>query len=126
VKAADIEASSKKTTGIISGITTGIGNLFSDPRTKNDLAKAKDKDVEEFVNALQEATFSYKDGYGSDGEHLGITTDELEKSRFGKQMVEETANGMKRVKLEQGFGAMLATLANQQRRIKKLESKRGK
>ena len=100
---------------------------FSDKEMKKDI-KGADKDIKSFMDALSEYSYKYKkdDMPGTfKGTNFGILAQDLEKSKAGKQMVEDTPEG-KMVNFAKGFGTVLASQANLNKRLKELESKKKK
>ena len=99
-----------------------VAQAFSDKRVKKDISKA-DKEIENFLNHLKAQNWTYKDQekYG-EGNHTGVMAQDLEKSSVGKQMVEEH-DGVKMVNYTKGFATMMASLADINKRIKKLEGR---
>lgn len=98
--------------------------LASDKNEKKDI-KAAGKDIQKFLDKLSASKYKYKDG-GSvpqkpKGENYGVMAQDLEKSKIGKNMVEDTPEG-KMVNYGKGFSAILAAQAELNERLKSLES----
>ncbi len=55
-----------------------------------------------------------------EGQHYGVMAQDLEKTPEGSAMVEDTPEG-KKVDYGQGFGTLLAAMADVHRRVKDLE-----
>lgn len=124
--AANQQAQSAVTGGLLSA-GGGIGAALiknSDKNLKKDI-KDGSKSANEFLKALSAKTFKYKDKKKSqikgNDDQLGIIAQELEKSEFGKQMVEDGPNG-KQININSGFGAVLAAQAELNKRLEALES----
>jgi len=113
---------------------------LSDKRAKKDIKASKDKasreldkmagsgsDQRKFLDALQSYEYKYKhEGKGATPQ-MGIMAQDLEKTRLGKQMVvQDAVSGLKSVDFGRGFGALLASQAELNKRIKKLEATKGR
>ena len=111
-------------TGVISGIGAAMVSK-SDKNSKKNMKKtdgeAREK-VGEFLNALDAYSFEYKNEKDGKGEHAGVMAQDLEKSEMGKQMVKDTPEG-KVVDFAQGFGALLASVAELNDEVKNLKKK---
>ena len=105
--------------GILGGIGSAVGSIFSDPKTKKNMKQANTPDVEKFLNALAPYVFEYKSG---GGKHLGVNADEVAASEYGDQLV-KSENGLKKIDVSQAFGGLLAAAINSNNRLKKLEKK---
>ena len=114
----------QKQGGILSGVSGAAATIFSDERVKKNVKAASRKDINDFVDAIQSYTYDYKDPAMGEGAHLGVLAQDLEKTKFGKQLVKPGPNGVKMVDTAQGFGSMLALIMDQQKRLKKIEGKR--
>lgn len=111
------------------GLLASLGPLaaLSDKELKKEIEKTGHT-TKDFLNALKAYTYEYKNpdmpGAGK-GRHMGVMAQDLEKAGpIGKSMVKETPNGTKMVDYGQGFGAVLAAVADIHDRLKKLESKK--
>jgi len=104
---------SKKTLGTIIGAA-------SDVRLKQDV---KSFDPDEFLDSITGYKYNYKkpDRHG-EGEHAGVMAQDLEKTEVGASLVEDTPEG-KMVDFGKGFGAILASLAQVNDRLKIVEGK---
>lgn len=101
-----------------------VGAAFaSDKNKKKDIKKADMK--KDFLDKLSAKSYKYKDSKDGKGEQLGIMAQDLEKTKVGKQMVEDTPNG-KMVNMAKGFGAVLAAQAELNKRLEQLEKKKNK
>jgi len=118
-----------KTTG---GFISGAGSIIAAPKAaaasdknlKKDISSG-DSEIQSFMDALKAHKYKYKDAE-KDGEgfHVSPMAQELEKTKVGESMVEDTPRG-KMVDYGKGFGAVLAAQANLHERMKKLEKKNG-
>lgn len=100
-----------------------IGSAFSDARGKTQLARAPRSTSQDMLDNLKPYTYDYKEPKAvgaAEGRRYGILAQDLEKSEAGKTIVFETAQG-KMIDTVQGFGLVLATLADINERLKKLE-----
>ena len=79
-----------------------------------------------FLDALQAYEYKYKHEGPNATPQLGIMAQDLEKTRLGKQMVVENELGQKHVDFGRGFGALLASQAELNKRIAKLEAAKGR
>jgi Chaperone of endosialidase len=79
-----------------------------------------------FLDALQSYEYKYKHEGKDASPQMGIMAQDLEKTRLGKQMVVENELGVKQVDFGRGFGALLASQAELNKRIKKLEAAKGR
>ena len=101
--------------------------LNSDKNVKKDVKDAKNTsmDPEHFLNKLSSSSYKYKDEKFGKGTFLSPMAQELEKAGpVGKSMVEDTPEG-KMVNYGRGFGAILAAQADLNRRLQKVEGKKG-
>ncbi len=103
-----------------------VQDVSSDENKKKVAAKAN-KQVNDMMDTLQPYAYEYKNPEepgAAPGPRVGIMAQDLEKSSIGKTLVKNTPNG-KMVDTVQGFGAVLAAQAELNRRLKKLEGKKG-
>lgn len=129
--------------GLLSGIAGAAGTaatLLSDKRAKKDIKASKNKasreldkmagsgaDQRKFLDALQSYEYRYKHEGKNATPQMGIMAQDLEKTRLGKQMVvQDAVSGLKTVDFGRGFGALLASQAELNKRIKKLEATKGR
>lgn len=104
------------------GMAGGAAAAMSDVKLKVGIKNA-DKDVENFLDNLKALKYDYKEPeVDGPGEHYSPMAQDLEKSKPGKAMVEETPRG-KQVDYAKGFGTMTASLANLNKRLRALEKK---
>jgi len=112
------------------GFLSKLGGMFSDERDKKLKSKKKPdlrNTMGEFLDKLEAKSYTYKDTSKPGtrkGQQYGITAQDLEKSKVGKTMVQDTPDG-KMVDTVGGFGAVLASQAELNKRLKALEKKKG-
>lgn len=82
------------------------------------------QESQSFLDALEPYAYNYKDPQGANGERLGVMAQDIEKTPMN-YMVKDTPDG-KMVDYGQGFGAILAAVADMHGRVKNLEGKKGK
>jgi hypothetical protein len=105
---------------IIGGVA---GGLLSDETKKKEIEPAS-KDIQEFLNALKDYKYEYKNPKFGVGKHISVMAQDLEKSSVGKSMVLDTPEG-KMVHYGKGLGLMLAAQAHLNARINKMEAENG-
>ena len=116
----DRDKSAQQTQMLGSLIAAGA-MMFSDEDLKKN-KKAAGKDMTNFLDALDAKSFEYKDSKHGEGKNYGIMAQALEKSDVGKTLVKDTPEG-KAVDVVKSFGAVLASQAELNKRLKKLEKK---
>jgi hypothetical protein len=99
----------------------------SDEKSKTKKGEGGDN-VKSFLDAIKANSYEYKDKFkdsamGGEGTFVSPMAQELEKTELGKSMVIDTPEG-KVVDYGKGFGAMLASQAMLNDRLKKLESRK--
>lgn len=112
---------------LMGGGSSSAAVAASDEKNKTKKGAGEDN-IKEFLNAIKAHSFEYKDKMknnplAGDGEYVGPMAQDLEKTELGKSMVIDTPEG-KVVDYGKGFGAMLASQAMLNERLKKLEGKR--
>ena len=75
-----------------------------------------------FLDALTAYQYEYKDPKHGKGMQLGIMAQDLQKHPVGRQMVEQTSEGLA-VNSAKGFGALLAATADMHKRLSEIETK---
>jgi len=124
------EAGARRSAAQLEGIATMGAALLpaiSDKNAKKDIKSAKNTpmDPEHFLSKLSSHSYKYKDTKDGKGTFLSPMAQELEKAGpVGKSMVEDTPEG-KVVNYGRGFGAILAAQADLNRRLQKVEGKKG-
>lgn len=118
------DRSSSFISGIGQGATTAAMFAASDRNSKKNISDGANE-VRSFLDALEAKTYEYKNGKqpGANGERLGVIAQDIEKTPMD-YMVIDTDKG-KQIDYGQGFGAILAALADMHGRVKELEG-RGK
>jgi len=108
---------------LISGIGTTAA-AASDERVKEDIRPASGSadEIEAFLGALKGYDYKYKDSKHGTGDKTGIMAQDLEKSKIGKTMVDQAPDGTKMVDTNKAIGAILAGMADLNKKIKKMES----
>jgi hypothetical protein len=104
------------------GFISGIGNMAaakSDENAKMNIESASE-DLKKFAQSLKGYNFNYKNPSDGVGDQTGVMAQDLEKSKVGSQAVMDTPDG-KMVDYAKLMPAMLATIAEQEKRIKKME-----
>ncbi len=112
--------------GGISSFLSSMGplamGLFSDEDLKKN-KKKKDKAVGQFLDAIDSYQYEYKDKRMGEGKKYGVMAQDLEKSKVGKAVVNETPIG-KAIDIGQAMGATLAALGYINKRLNGLEGKK--
>ena len=106
----------------IAGIGQTIG-MLSDETEKENIkpAKGSANEIETFMNAIKEYNYNYKNKANGTGEKTGVMAQDLEKTAVGKTMVDENGKGQKVVDTNKAIGAILAGMADLNKKIKKME-----
>lgn len=115
----------KEGLGAATSMAGSIASMFSDARGKKSLARAPRSTSQDMLDNLKPYTYDYKEPKAvgtAEGRRYGILAQDLEKSEAGKTIVMDTPQG-KMIDTIQGFGLVLATLADINDRLKKLEEK---
>lgn len=108
---------------LIGGAASAVGAMFSDKKVKKEV-KGSDKEMRNFVDALSAKKYKYKEPEqkgAAKGEQYGVLAQALEKSKAGKNMVEDTPKG-KMVDYGKGMSTILASQAALNERLAALES----
>lgn len=101
------------------GGTLGAAAIASDERLKKEI---KEYNSSDFLDALSPYKYEYKDKKFGDGEHVGVMAQDLEKTAAGAKLVMDTKEG-KMVDYSKAGPAILASLAEINKRLKKVEDK---
>lgn len=102
--------------GIISGVGSAIGSIFSDERLKTDKQEMSDAEVDQLMGKLTAYKYRYK-GAKSNPEQQGVMAQDMP----GSSVIDTPAGKM--VQGPEAMSKALAILANQHNRIKALEGK---
>ena len=95
--------------------------IGSDKKFKKNISPGGDE-AEDMMDKLAAAIFEYKNKKRGAGKQVGVMAQDLEKSKLGKQMVENRGDG-KYVNFAKGLGAVLAAQADLNKRMKALEGR---
>ena len=96
--------------------------MMSDERAKKNIKKG-DEDAREFAKALSAFSYDYKDEANGKGRQLGVMAQDIERTQFGKQILIDGPDGLKRVDAAKLAGALAATTASMNERLENLEGK---
>lgn len=107
----------------LAGIGGTAAMMLSDETEKENIKPAKDSanEIETFMNAIKEYNYNYKNKANGTGEKTGVMAQDLEKTAVGKTMVDENGKGQKVVDTNKAIGAILAGMADLNKKIKKME-----
>jgi len=97
------------------------GAMMSDVNQKTNIAPAHDE-ISQILDGLRPYTFDYKEAAYGVTPQIGILAQDLEKTEFGRSIVQQTPNG-KMIMVPQAVGALLAAVASLHTRVKQLEGK---
>lgn len=100
----------------------GAAIMMSDERVKENVEDGRAA-VREFLGKLKPATWDYKDPKHGQGRHAGVMAQDVEKSKLGKSIVQETPDG-KALDGKKLLSATLAAAVDLNARLSKLESKK--
>lgn len=95
-----------------------MDNTHSDKRLKKNIHEVSEPDLEEFLASIDPKAFEFKDPSLANGQNVGVMAQDLEKSKVGRTMVEDTPSG-KILDMHKGFGVILAALAALHDKIEK-------
>lgn len=114
--------------GVGMGLQTfgGLAGL-SDRRSKRDVAPASSSDVRRTLRSLRPSRYKYRaehEAEGGSGERIGIMAQDLERTDLGRSLVREGPDGLKRIDVAGLVGTLAASVADQQARLDRMESKR--
>ncbi len=104
--------------GAIGGAIGGM----SDPDAKRNVSDASDKEIAEFLQSIEPKRYEYRDGLGAPGEHVGVMTDDLQRSDLGSLMV-DTSGEHDRIRMQDGLFTVIASLGSISDRLRALEGK---
>lgn len=113
------ESKASKIMGGIGGALGGIASIFSDKNLKKNIENG-DSVTKQFMDKLKSYTFKYKD---NDEDELGVMAQDVEKSELGKTIVHKIM-GKRAIDLGKATAASLASIANLNARMLKLEGSR--
>lgn len=67
--------------------------VVSDKRAKTNIKKTMDEDISDFLKTLTPQSFDYKDPANGSRTEAGVMAQDLQKSKIGSSVVEETGKG---------------------------------
>lgn len=97
--------------GAARGGSSASGMMFSDERLKTDIVQISKADLQELRETIKPYAFKYKSESHGDGDWIGVMAQDLEKSKLGRTIVCEDAQGNKQVDLKKAMSLFLATMA---------------
>lgn len=99
--------------------------MASDENAKENIKPADNvaAAVAELMKHIKPSEYEYKDEKHGAGKKVGVMAQDLEKSKIGKTMVDESPDGTKMVDTNKAIGALLAASAEMHKKIQKLEKK---
>jgi hypothetical protein len=105
----------------IGAIGTVAAAYFSDKTTKNKVEDVNNKDLQKFFAALKGKSYQYKDEkYGSKGKHTGFLTQDIAKTKLGKDIVHiDEATGKQTYDAQKLLGIIAAQVAHLSKKEKK-------
>lgn len=106
--------------GLFSAAGTALGSMLSDKRAKASIRGA-DAEAEEFMDGLGAYLYKYKSEEHGKGEHLGVMAQDVARSKAGKRIVNERADGLLEFDGKKTLGALLAASANLNKRVRAVE-----
>lgn len=113
--AARSQANAAEKSGLLSAAGT-IGTaaiMASDERMKKDVSKVAPEHLDEFFNALQPKSFSYKNANevgASKGEKVGMMAQDVDGTELGKKLFQTDSDGMKKYDPQVLDGILLAAV----------------
>lgn len=100
------------------GVGLAAAAMASDKRAKKNVGEVGSGDIREFLDNLDPKTFAYKDPKAhGEGERPGVMAQDVEKSRLGQLLIREDEEGTKGLDRDATLGAILAALADLNRRL---------
>lgn len=84
---------------------------FSDERLKTDVTPVSKSELAEMKKHLKAYSFKYVSPEYGHGDWVGVMAQDLEKSKLGKTLVVEDANGLKQIDIRKVMSLFLATMA---------------
>jgi hypothetical protein len=116
-----------KSDPLLAGVGAAVGSFFSDMTVKHDIESVSDDEIEEFLNSMKPATYEYDESVkkkgAPDGRQMGVMAQDVEKSKMGSKIVKKTQEDIKVVDVPKSVSALLASAANLNDRVNKLEGK---
>jgi hypothetical protein len=90
---------------------SNMAAMFSDRRLKTDIQEVSKADLDELKASLKAYKFKYRDEKHGKGDFVGVLAQDLEKSKLGKGLVFEDADGHKQVDVTRVLHLFLASMA---------------
>jgi hypothetical protein len=116
-----------KSDPLLAGVGAAVGSFFSDMTVKHDIASVTDDEIEEFLNSMKPATYEYdesvKEKGAPNGRQMGVMAQDVEKSKMGTKLVKKNQDDIKVIDVPKSVSALLASAANLNDRVNKLEGK---
>lgn len=111
--------------GMVAGMGGAAMGMASDENVKENIKEEDNvgKAISEFMEMNKAYSYDYKDSKHGGKDKIGVMAQDLEKSKIGKTMVDEDAEGVKRVDPTKAIGALLAATAELHKEIKDLKKK---
>lgn len=124
----NVQRQNQANLGALSGIgqsLMGGGSSTSDEREKKNIDDVSGiaKGIADFVKHLKPYEYEYKNDEDGTGKKVGIMAQDLEKSKIGKTMVDETPDGKKVVDTNKAIGVLLASVAELNKKLDKVKGK---
>jgi hypothetical protein len=103
---------------------SALGMFMSDEDAKDEIRDAS-RAMDEFLSAIDPATFTYNQGPDQGQRRAGVMAQDLERTEVGSTMVQQGQDGVRRVDPQAAMSAMLAAQARLHDRLRALESRSG-
>jgi hypothetical protein len=88
-----------------------VGYAASDRRLKTNIRPVSKADLDEFRSTIKPYMFEYLSEQHGLGDVVGVMAQDLEKSKLGRMIVDEDANGFKRIDIRKLASLCLAAMA---------------
>lgn len=122
---AQAQASQAQAQGTRDMLMGGAMLAMSDVRVKENIqpASTKQGDLKEMLDNITPAQYDYKDEVGGEPNQVGVMAQDLEKSKIGKQFVQEADDGTKMVDYGKMSPMFLAAIKDLTNRLDNMEGK---
>jgi len=119
------QASQAQAQGTRDMLMGGAMLAMSDVRVKENIqpASTKQGDLKEMLDNITPAQYDYKDEVGGEPNQVGVMAQDLEKSKIGKQFVQEADDGTKMVDYGKMSPMFLAAIKDLTNRLDNMEGK---
>lgn len=111
-----------------SAVTGAAQAYFSDEDLKKEVEAVTDAEIDEFLTKLNPAQYEYVEDAvekgAPTGKQVGVMAQDVEKSKVGKRLVVEDQDGDKMLDVPKSVGALMASVASINHRLKKVEGKK--